>query len=117
MEPQNWLRIFFYPKQFLELVYRFYAAHGIAYICTYYHLDIENSILDRDILDSGSYEKTAFKHFPDLKELVGILKKEGFEKCGMSGKGPALFGFFQEKVNKKRIKEILGKKSEFIWIK
>ena len=53
---QNWLRLYHYPADYLNLVYRYYAAHGIAYICTYYHLDIPNSTLDTEILDAGSYE-------------------------------------------------------------
>lgn len=53
---QNWFRLYHYPKDYLNLVYRYYAAHGIAYVCTYYHLDIPNSTLDLDVLDAGSYE-------------------------------------------------------------
>jgi hypothetical protein len=53
---QNWFRLQHYPADYLNLVYRYYAAHGIAYICTYYHLDIPNSTLDLDQLDAGSYE-------------------------------------------------------------
>jgi hypothetical protein len=53
---QNWLRLYHYPSDYLNLVYRYYAAHGIAYVCTYYHLDIPNSTLDLDVLDAGSYE-------------------------------------------------------------
>ena len=53
---QNWARIQQYPADYLNLVYRYYASHGIAYICTYYHLDIPNSTLDKEVLDAGSYE-------------------------------------------------------------
>ena len=55
---QNWLRIYHYPRDFLELTYRYYAAHGRAYICTYYRLDIPSSGLDLDMLDAGAYETT-----------------------------------------------------------
>lgn len=53
---QKWTRIKWYSEDFLNLVYRYYAQHGIAYICTYYHLDLTNSICDKDILDAASYE-------------------------------------------------------------
>jgi hypothetical protein len=62
---QNWLRLQHYPADYLNLVYRYYAAHGIAYICTYYHLDIPNSTLDKEVLDAGSYETIG-----DLSGLV-----------------------------------------------
>lgn len=54
---QNWLRLYHYPSEFLELVYRYYAAHGVAYICTYYHLDIPRSIADVSVLDAASYHE------------------------------------------------------------
>lgn len=53
---QNWYRLHHYPSDFLNLVYRYYAAHGIAYICTYYHFDIPDSITDVEVLDGSSYE-------------------------------------------------------------
>lgn len=53
---QNWLRQQKYPRDFLEFVYEYYAKHGVAYICTYYHLDIPNSDLDKTELEAGSYE-------------------------------------------------------------
>jgi len=53
---QKWLRLTWYVEDFLNLVYRYYAEHGIAYICTYYHLDLTNSICDKDTLDNASYE-------------------------------------------------------------
>jgi len=65
MPAQNWYRLNHYPSEFLEQVYEYYAAHGIAYICTYYHLDIDNSIIDKTVLDSGSYERLG-----DLSGLV-----------------------------------------------
>lgn len=62
---QNWSRIKWYSNDFFNLVYQFYAQHGIAYICTYYHLDLTNSICDKDILDNASYETIG-----DLSGLV-----------------------------------------------
>jgi len=62
---QKWTRIKWYSEDFLNLVYRFYAQHGIAYVCTYYHLDLTNSICDKDILDGASYE--------DIGEWSGLV--------------------------------------------
>jgi hypothetical protein len=53
---QNWLRLQHYPADYLNLVYRYYAAHGVSYICNYYHLDLPSSTADLEVLDSGAYE-------------------------------------------------------------
>jgi len=62
---QSWYRLQFYPSDFLNLVYKYYAAHGTAYICTYYHLDIPHSCLDLKTFDAASYHITG-----DLSGLV-----------------------------------------------
>ena len=55
---RNWLRVQFYPNEYLKTVYDYYASHGIAYICTYYNLDFEESSMDKDVLQEGAYELT-----------------------------------------------------------
>ena len=55
---QNWLRYQFYPNEYLNLVYNYYAVHGVASICTYYHVDIDTSILEDKELQGGYYELT-----------------------------------------------------------
>lgn len=55
---QRWTRIHDYAKDYLQTVYRYYAKHGVAYLVTYYNLDLENSVYDGNILDSGSYTIT-----------------------------------------------------------
>ena len=62
---QKWTRLNFYVEDFLNLVYRYYNEHGIAYVCTYYHLDLTNSICDKEILNGASYETIG-----DLSGLV-----------------------------------------------
>lgn len=62
---QKWLRLTWYVEDYLNLIYRYYAEHGIAYICTYYHLDLTNSICDKDQLDGASYET--------IGDLSGLL--------------------------------------------
>ena len=55
---QKWMNIRQYTNEYLELVYRYYAEAGISYICTYYNLNIPESVTDTTILDAGSYETT-----------------------------------------------------------
>lgn len=59
MFTQNWVRINHYPNDYLNLVHNYYAKHSCkSFPCTYYRLDVENSICDKDILNGGSYEDT-----------------------------------------------------------
>ena len=69
-------------------------------------------IIDKDWIKT----RKAFQYFPDLKEIVSILKKKSAQKSGMSGTGSMLFGLFDEMVNKKDLKRILTKKTDFIWM-
>lgn len=62
---ENWYRFYFYPDEYLKTVYQYYAVHGVAYPCTYYHCDLEHSIYDNDMLDAASYETLG-----DLSGLV-----------------------------------------------
>jgi len=55
---QKWFNVATYTNEYLETVYRYYADAGISYICTYYSLNIPESVLDTTILDAGSYETT-----------------------------------------------------------
>jgi hypothetical protein len=55
---QKWFSIQGYSKDFLRLVYKYYADCGISYVGTYYSLNIPVSTTDLSILDGGSYELT-----------------------------------------------------------
>jgi hypothetical protein len=55
---QKWFSISEYSRDFLRLVYRYYADCGISYVGTYYSLNIPVSTTDLSILDGGSYELT-----------------------------------------------------------
>lgn len=65
MSVQKWYSIRQYTRDYLELVYRFYAESGISYICAYYNLNLPQSVTDLEILDGGSYETTG--------DLSGLL--------------------------------------------
>ena len=59
---QRWQRIHDYARSYQEFVYKYYASHSHqTYLCTYYNLDLHNSVFDGDILDGGSYEKVGSK--------------------------------------------------------
>jgi hypothetical protein len=59
---QKWMRIGEYAKEYQKHVYKYYASHSHqAYLCTYYNLDLKNSIYDGNILDAGYYTKTGDK--------------------------------------------------------
>jgi len=62
---QKWTRLNNYTSDYLDTVYNYYAKHGVAYPCIYYHYDIENSDVDLDVLESGAYET-----FGDLSGMV-----------------------------------------------
>jgi len=54
---QKWSRIHEYSYQYQKWVYKVYAEHGPGYLCTYWNLDLTNSIYDGNILDGSTYEK------------------------------------------------------------
>lgn len=89
---QNWLRVQFYPNEYLNLVYNYYAVHGVASICTYYHADIDTSILDDKELIGGYYELTGkltgvkFQKidFLPIYNLEGIQPRFSADEKGMT---------------------------------
>jgi len=76
---------------------------------------MENKVKSGNLKQKTTYEAIAFRHFPDLKEMAGILKKAGYKKCGMSGKGPVIFGLSDKTPDVRNIKKTLTKKSDFFW--
>lgn len=65
---QNWLRQTFYPEEYLKTVYKYYASHGVAYVCTYYHMDYELSKIDKNEMGGGPYEMAG--------DLSGVVWKK-----------------------------------------
>ncbi len=59
--------------------------------------------------------KEVFKHFPDLKNIKEILISNGATESEISGKGPGIYGFFNEKIPINEIKKGLEGKFDFIW--
>jgi len=52
-----WLRRFNYHSDYFHYVYELYATEYPAYPITYYSMDYDNSILEDQYLDGGTYEK------------------------------------------------------------
>ena len=52
----EWLRIYDYINEYLELVYQFYSKDAVAYLVTYYNLDTENTVWEDEKLKGGSYD-------------------------------------------------------------
>lgn len=63
----------------------------------------------------SAYQAILFKHFPDIKQIISILKKQGYKDCGISGKGPIIFGYSEKTIDLEKIKKNLGDKIDFIW--
>lgn len=57
MYSQKWYNYYDYPLDYFELLYQYYAASGVRTPLTYYSLDMENSVVDKTVLNGGSYEK------------------------------------------------------------
>lgn len=61
---QLYERLYWYIHDYQDLLYRYYAKHGIAFLTTYYNLDKENTVWDNEDLMDGAYERVG--------ELTGI---------------------------------------------
>lgn len=53
---QNWLRLYDYIDDYLDLVYRYYSKDAVAFPVTYYNLDTTNTVWDSTKLKGGSYD-------------------------------------------------------------
>lgn len=54
---QSYSRIYWYIRDYQNLIYEFYAKHAIAFLTTYYNIDKNNTIWDNVNLTDGSYER------------------------------------------------------------
>jgi len=65
MSLQNYERIYDYIHEYQRLVYEVYSKHAIAFLTTYYHIDVQETIWDDEELTGGAYERVG--------ELSGIM--------------------------------------------
>jgi hypothetical protein len=65
MEP--WVRRYNYIEDYFKFAYELYRNEYPAMPCTYYSLDFENSVMDKEILDAGAYERFGLGNLSGLK--------------------------------------------------
>ena len=68
MYNQKWVNINEYSLDYFEILFQYYSTCARSIPITYYNLDIPNSVLDKTLLDAGSYEM--------MGNLSGILWKK-----------------------------------------
>lgn len=61
---QNWERLYSYIHEYQNLVYDYYSKHAVAFLCTYWNLDKEDTVWDNVQLLGGAYER--------IGDLTGI---------------------------------------------
>ena len=68
MSIQNYQRIYDYIHEYQNLVYNYYSKHVIAFLVTYYNLNVCETIWEDEDIMGGAYEK--------LGELSGIKRNK-----------------------------------------
>jgi hypothetical protein len=58
MAIQNYTRIYDYIHEYQDLIYNFYSKHAVAFLTTYYNLDVPDTVWDDELLFGGPYEFT-----------------------------------------------------------
>jgi len=54
---QNYDRLYSYIHEFQSLVQNYYSKLGIAYLTTYYNINVDQTVWDNDKIYGGAYEK------------------------------------------------------------
>ena len=67
MAIQSWIRNYNYSSGYFQFAYQQYLDTYPGYPVTYYSLDFENSVMDKETLMSGSYEKYGLGSLSGLK--------------------------------------------------
>ena len=55
---QNWSRLYEYIQEYQELVLDYYSKHGVAFLTTYWNINKDTTVWDKEQMYAGSYEKT-----------------------------------------------------------
>ena len=91
-----WLRSFNYIEDYFRTLYQIYAEHYVAsYPVTYYSTDMDNSVVEKENLNAGSYEKGGVGELSGMKwkkirmlPVFGVntvqMQQETGEKGGMT---------------------------------
>ncbi len=54
---QNYFRLYNYVKEYEKMQLDFFAKHALAFPITYWNIDPEKTVWDRDIMQGGAYER------------------------------------------------------------
>lgn len=55
---QNWDRLYSYIHEYQRLVLDYYSKHGVAFLTTYWNINKDETIWDKEQMFGGSYERT-----------------------------------------------------------
>lgn len=55
---QNWERLYEYIHEYQELVLDYYSKHGVAFLTTYWNINKDTTVWDKQQMYGGAYEKT-----------------------------------------------------------
>ena len=105
-------------EQFLKIYFRSKKSNSKNIILVrpkYIKID-KNWVIDRQSAKSDDAKSIILKHFPDIKEIIKILKNQNLKNVGINGIGSAIVGYSKETINVKKINKILNDKIDFIWI-
>lgn len=58
MTIQNYERLYEYVHEYQELLYDYYSQHAVRFLCTYYNINLEDTVWDDQNLYGGSYAPT-----------------------------------------------------------
>lgn len=54
---EKYERLYFYIHEYQQLVYDYYSKHGVAFLATYYNINVTETVWDDENLMGGSYEE------------------------------------------------------------
>ena len=54
---QNWSRLYSYIHEYQELVLDYYSKHGVAFLTTYWNINKDTTVWDKQQMYGGAYEK------------------------------------------------------------
>lgn len=57
MSIQNYFRYYNYAKEYEKMQYDFYSKHALAHLVTYWNINKEKTVWDKDVMAGGSYER------------------------------------------------------------
>lgn len=81
-----WIRSYNYQEDYFRTLYEIYSEHYIAcYPVTYYSLDVDSTIWDKEKINAGSYEKGGVGELSGVKwKKIQLLPVFGLEQVNMN---------------------------------